>query len=41
MEKLNRLAPPGAAELTAGDVTTLLDWKRAIFELYSGRSSRG
>ena len=34
MGQLNRVAPPGAAELTADDVMTLLDWKRTIFALY-------
>jgi uncharacterized protein len=34
MEQLNRTAPPGAAQVTAGDILTLLDWKRTIFELY-------
>jgi uncharacterized protein (DUF1684 family) len=36
MERLTRTVPAGvaAAELTAADVVTLLDWKRTIFELY-------
>jgi hypothetical protein len=35
MERTTRSATPGAAELTAADVLTLLDWKRTIFELYA------
>lgn len=30
-----RTAPPGSAELAAADILTLLDWKRAVFELYA------
>jgi uncharacterized protein (DUF1684 family) len=36
MERVTRVAPAGAAELTAADVLTLLDWKRTVFELYAG-----
>jgi hypothetical protein len=35
MDRLARSAPPASAKLTVEDVLTLLDWKRAIFELYA------
>ena len=35
MDRPQRVAPGGAAALTAGDVMTLLDWKRTVFELYA------
>src|SRR5919108_2684771 len=32
---MTRSAPFGSTELTAADALALLDWKRAIFELYA------
>jgi uncharacterized protein (DUF1684 family) len=35
MDRVQRVAPAGAPDLTATDVMTLLDWKRTVFELYA------